>query len=112
MMSCSTLDDPGIVEGGRPNQIAGPDHDHGQLGNARTGPHAWGINAPPASSRRTSGAHGDLGDARLSTGPGSATSPKLVVVNLVAQHEELPSNHDFGFGAPASMHQGEPPEAR
>ena len=62
MMSCSIVDDPGIVEGGRPNQIVGPDHDHGQLGNARTGPHALGINAPPASSRQTSGAHGDLRD--------------------------------------------------
>jgi hypothetical protein len=60
MMSCSIIDDPGIVEGGRPNQIAGPDHEHGQLGNARTGPHTVGINALQASPRRMSGVHGDL----------------------------------------------------
>ena len=46
MMWCSIVDDPEIVEGGRPNQIAGPDHDHGQVGNAGTGPRAVGTEAP------------------------------------------------------------------
>jgi hypothetical protein len=83
MMPCSIIDDHAIVEGGRPNQIAGPDHDHGQLGNARTGPHALRINAPSALSRRTSRAHGDLGTERLSQMPRPATLTKLGVVNLI-----------------------------
>jgi len=78
MMSCSIIDDLGIVEGGRPNQrpnqIVGPDYDHGQAGNARTGPRAWGIDAPPAAVRRVSGSHGDLG-GRWREEPRSATSP-------------------------------------
>jgi hypothetical protein len=45
MMSCSIVDDPRIAEGGRPNQIVGPNRDHGQLGNARTGPRAMGTGA-------------------------------------------------------------------
>ena len=47
MMSCSIVDDPKIVEGGRPNQRVGPNHDHSQLGNARTGPRAVGTGVPP-----------------------------------------------------------------
>jgi hypothetical protein len=31
MMSCSILDDLGVVEGGRPNQIVGPDDDPSPL---------------------------------------------------------------------------------
>ena len=46
MMWCSIVDDPEIVESGRPNQIDGPDHDHGQVGNAGTGPRAVGTEAP------------------------------------------------------------------
>jgi hypothetical protein len=52
MMSCAIGDAPGIVEGGRPNQIVGPDHDHGQLGNARTGPRALGDRRPTGSLAR------------------------------------------------------------
>src|SRR4029453_738060 len=85
MMSCSIIDDPGIVEGGRPNQIVGPNRDHGQLGNARTGPRALGTGAPPAASRRTSGSLGGLG-ARVSARP-AAPVTKLGVVNLVPRHD-------------------------
>jgi hypothetical protein len=45
-MSCSIVDDPEIVEGGRPNQILGPNRDHGHFGNARTGPRAVGTGVP------------------------------------------------------------------
>src|SRR6266508_754748 len=102
MMSCSIIDDLGIVEGGRPNQIVGPDYDHGQAGNARTGPRAWGIDAPPATVRRVSGSHGDLG-GRWREEPRSATSPKFVVVNLITNHdveadEQLPRRRHLGLG--------------
>src|SRR6266542_4777715 len=46
------------------------------------------------------------GDGRSPPAPA-----ELVIVDLVAQHneephEELPGNSDFGFGSPASMHEG------
>lgn len=108
MMSCSIIDDLGIVEGGRPNQIVGPDDDHGQAGNARTGPRAWGTDAPPAAVRRVSGSHGDL-DGRWREEPRLATSPKFVVVNLITHHEveadeQLPRRRHLGLGLAVSMH--------
>src|SRR4029453_13000406 len=60
---------------------------------------------PVTSLRRSDGGHSP---------PAAA---ELVVVNLVAQHDEqpdeqLPGDGDFGFRAPAPMHEGEvrPPE--
>src|SRR5262245_5221166 len=56
----------------------------------------------------------------LRRGDGGSSTPaqaELGVVDMVAQHneqpyEQLPRDRDFGFGPPASMHQGEvrPPE--
>ena len=92
----------------RPNQIAGPDDDHGQAGNARTGLRAWGIDAPPAAVRRVSGSHGDLG-GRWREEPRPATSSKFVVVNLIPHHdveadEQLPRRRHLGLGPAVSMH--------
>ena len=74
--------------------------------HARTGTHAVGRRIQAATSLR----RGDNGS--LTPAPA-----ELVIVDLIAQHdkqpdEQLPGDGDFGFRAPAPMHEGEgsPPE--
>jgi len=69
--------------------------------HAHTGTSALGRWIQPATSL----GRGDGG------GPTPAP-PELVIVDLVTQHneephEQLAGDRDFGFGAPASMHEGE-----
>src|SRR5882724_13082114 len=69
--------------------------------HARTGTSAVGREIQSATS--------------LPRGDGRSQTPaplELVIVDLVAQHneeahEQLASDRDFGFGATASMHEGE-----
>src|SRR5439155_2862696 len=67
--------------------------------HARTGPSAVGESRQAATSLRR--------------GRGRPAPPtELVIVDLIAQHneeahEELAGDGDFGFGAPASMHECE-----
>src|SRR5260370_41967901 len=67
--------------------------------HARTGTSAVGRGIQSATSLRRDGSW-------------TAPSLELVIVDLIAQHneeahEELAGDGDFGFGAPASMHEGE-----
>src|SRR5713101_692964 len=67
--------------------------------HARTGTSAVGRGIQSATSLRRDGSW-------------TAPSLKLVIVDLIAQHneeahEELAGDGDFGFGTPASMHEGE-----
>src|SRR5712692_6272961 len=67
--------------------------------HARTGTSALGRWIQPATSLRRGGS--------LTPAPA-----ELVIVDLVAQHneephEQLPGDRDLGFGAPAPMHEGE-----
>src|SRR6266581_4008509 len=67
--------------------------------HARTGTSAVGRGIQSATSLRRDGSW-------------TAPSLELVIVDLIAQHneeahEELAGDGDFGFGATASMHEGE-----
>src|SRR6266852_8982319 len=92
------LDDLGSSKRGGPiNKRSRQTMNHPE--HARTGTSAVGGSSQAATS--------------LGRGRGRAAPPaKLVIVDLIAQHneeahEQLAGDGDFGFGAPASMHEGE-----